>query len=396
MAEKVTMSSSTRRVVLLISAPVVVFAIVGGFLSKVTAREDTYPHLRVFSDVVGLITSNYVEKVDIDKVMGGAMSGLADSLDPDSAFLSPADVKQIESAGPSAGSHANVGIDLTRQYYLRIIAARDGSPAAKAGLRTGDYVRAIDGVPTREMSVYQGARALRGAQGSTVKLTVLRGSASEPHEMELTRELPSGPDVSGRIAAPGIGYLRVASVGTRTAAQARTEIAALTKAGATTLIVDVRRTSGGSIDGGLALARLFVRTGTLAVREATGAARQTIAAKPGDGALTMPAIVLVDNGTSSGAELFASALAGNNRAELVGEPTIGRAAEQTLIKLPDGSGLWLTTAKFLAPDGTPLHEKGLTPTVAVDQPDVEFGQVAPPGDPILDKALERAAAKKAA
>src|SRR5437879_5999975 len=115
------MSSNTRRVVLWITAPVIVFAIVGGFLNRVTAGEDTYPHLKVFDDVVSLITSSYVEKVDVDKVMNGAMHGLADSLDPDSAYLSADEVKQVEAhAAPPAG---DVGIDLTRQYYLRIIAA---------------------------------------------------------------------------------------------------------------------------------------------------------------------------------------------------------------------------------------------------------------------------------
>ena len=125
------------------------------------------------------------------------------------------------------------------------------------------------------------------------------------------------------------------------------------------------------------------------MREATGAARETIAAGAADGAVVLPVTILVDNGTSSAAELFASALVGNKRAELVGEHTIGRAAQQKLSKLPDGSGMWLTTSRYLMPDGSPLHEKGLEPTVPVDQPEVEFGQIPAPGDPILEKALER-------
>src|SRR5262245_43332423 len=262
------MSSRTRRVVLWISAPVVAFAIVGGFLSRVTAREDTYQHLRIFDDVMGLITSNYVEKVDVDKVMDGAMKGLAESLDPDSAFLSAAEVKQIEANTPPAAG--DVGIDLTRQYYLRVIAARDGSPAAKAGLRTGDYVRAINDTPTREMSVFQGMRQLRGAPGTKVKLTVFRGNSNDPHVIELTREAPSASDVTGRVAAAGVGYVRIAAVGAKTVDQTKAQINELTKAGASALIVDIRRTSGGTLDGGLNLARLFVGSGTLAVRETKG------------------------------------------------------------------------------------------------------------------------------
>jgi carboxyl-terminal processing protease len=380
--------------VLWISAPVVAFAIVGGFLNRVTAREDTYQHLRVFDDVVGLINSNYVEKVDVDKVMDGAMSGLTDTLDPDSAFLSPAEVKQVESN--TALPVGDVGIDLTRQYYLRIIAARDGSPAAKAGLRTGDFVRAINDTPTREMSVFQGSRLLRGAPGTKVKLTVFRGNSNDPHPVELTREAPPASDVTGRIAAPGVGYVRIAAIGAKTVDQAKAQVAELTKAGASSLIVDVRRTSGGAFDGGINLARLFVGTGTLAQRETKGAPVETIATRAGDGAIALPTTLLVDTGTSGAAELFASALFGNKRAELIGEHTIGRAGTQKLIKLPDGSGLWLTTTRYLTPSGTPLHERGLEPSVAVEEPEVDFGQPAPTTDPILDKALQQAAQKKVA
>lgn len=388
------MSSHTRRLVLWISAPVVAFAIVGGFLNKVTAREDTYPQLRIFDDVVGLISSSYVEKVDVDKVMAGAMHGLADGLDPDSAYLTEAEVKQLDTN--TAAPVGDVGLDLTRQYYLRILASRDGSPAARAGLRTGDYVRAIGDRPTREMSVFEGMRRLRGAPGTKVSVTIIRGSASDPHVLELTREVAPTVEVTSKMVSPGIGYVRVAAVGTKTADQVKTQVADLAKAGAAKLIVDVRRASGGSLDGGLALARLFVASGTLASRETRGTPNETIAARAGDGSVTLPTTLLIDTGTTGAAELFASALSGNKRADLIGEHTIGRAAQQKLVRLPDGSGLWLTTTRFLTPAGTPLHGKGLEPTIAVEDTEVEFGQPAPTSDPILEKALEQLAEKKAA
>ena len=389
------MSSRTRLIVMSISAPVIAFAIVGGFLGKVMAGQDTYPHLKVFGDVVDLVSSNYVEDVNIDKVMRGAMHGLAEGLDPDSAYLTPEEVRQVESGAPL--SPAGVGLELTRQYYLRVIAARDNSPAAKAGLHTGDFIRAINDMPTRDMSVWEGVRALRGTPGSRVSLTIIRGNAADPHVVELTRETDPAPTVTGRIAAPGVGYVRLAGIGSATVNQLKTQVADLTKAGATKLIVDVRRTSSGSYDEGLALARLFVASGTLAMRESKGAPRETIAAGAGDGSIAMPTTLLVDTGTSGAAELFASALVGNKRADLVGEHTIGRAAQQKLVKLPDGAGLWLSTSRFLTPSGAQLHEKGLEPTVAVDAPDVtEFGAPPPPVDPILDKAIERFSEKKAA
>ena len=382
------MSSRTRVIVIAITAPVVAFAIIGGVLGTVMAREDTYQHLKIFDDVVSLISSNYVEPVNIDKVMRGAMNGLVDSLDPDSAYLSSEEVKQAESG--SALPAGDLGIELTRQYYLRVLAARDNSPASRAGLRTGDYVRAINDVPTRDMSVWQGMRALRGAVGSKVTLTIFRGNAADPHVVTLSREALAPADVSGRIATPGVGYIRVPAIGPRTADQVKAQVADVSKNGATKLVIDIRRTASGTYDQGLALARLFVAKGTLAQRETKGVAtKDTIAANAGDGSISLRAVLLMDNGTSGAAELFASALSGNQRADLVGEHTIGRAGVQKLVKLPGGSGLWLTTVRYLTPAGTPLHEKGLEPTVPVEAPDVEFGQPAPASDIMLDKAIEQ-------
>jgi len=263
-------------------------------------------------------------------------------------------------------------------------------PAARAGLRTGDYVRAINDVPTRDMSVWQGMRALRGAVGSKVTLTIFRGNAADPHVVTLSREALAPADVSGRIATPGVGYIRVPAIGPRTADQVKAQVADISKSGATKLVIDIRRTASGTYDQGLALARLFVPKGTLAQRETKGVAtKDTIAANAGDGSISLRAVLLMDNGTSGAAELFASALSGNQRADLVGEHTVGRAGVQKLVKLPGGSGLWLTTVRYLTPAGAPLHEKGLEPTVQVEAPDVEFGQPAPAGDIMLDKAIEQ-------
>ena len=160
------MTSRTRLCVLAVSTPLIVFALVGGYLGQAMAKDDTYQHLRVFDDVVTHVVNNYVEEVDLKQAMRGAMRGLAEALDADSAFLTPDLVRTVES-NTSAGP-ADVGIELVRQYYLRVVSAREGSPAAKAGLRTGDFIRAIDNKPTRDMSSYEGARLLHGALGSKV------------------------------------------------------------------------------------------------------------------------------------------------------------------------------------------------------------------------------------
>jgi carboxyl-terminal processing protease len=395
MAEEKTMTSRTRFIAILVSAPIIAFTVIGGLLGHAMARaDDTYATLRVFNDVVSLIMSNYVEQPNMDNVMRGGMRGLAEGLDSDSAYLTPAQVRQVEN-GEQPGP-ADVGIALTHQYYLRVVATRDDSPAAKAGIRPGDFVRLVDARPTRDMSALEAQRLLAGPSGSKVKLTVIRGgSTTEPHVVELTREAPQTVDVKSRQQGDGIGYVRVASFGRRTSEQLRSQIASLSKAGATRLIVDVRNAAGGDLAEGVAAARVFVASGTIAVRESRSNGQVKIAAEKGDGAVTLPVTLLVDTGTSGPAEVFAAALAGNKRAELIGERTVGRTGVQELIKLPDGSALWITSSRYLTPAGVQLQAKGLEPDVVVDQPEGEFGAAAPP-DAILQRAIEKLSTKKAA
>jgi carboxyl-terminal processing protease len=387
------MTSRTRLWILAVSTPVIAFAIVGGYLGQARGKDDTYQHLRVFDDVVSHVMNNYVEEVNIQQAMRGALRGLSDALDPDSAFLTPELVRALEqnaSPGP-----ADIGVELTRQYYLRVVSARDGSPAARAGLRTGDYIRAIDGRATREMSAYEGMRLLRGAAGSKVALLVIRNNATDPHELSLVRERTTAAEITTRMANESTGYIRVAEFTKDSPTRLTQAVGTLTKTGATRFVVDLRGTATGDIDNGIAAARLFVPSGTLSIRQ-TKAQRETISAAANDGSIGAPVILLVDQGTAAPAEIFAAALSGNARAELVGERTLGRAARQQLVKLPDGSGLLLSSMRYLTPANAGIHERGLTPDVQVRQPDVEFGAQPPAKDETLDTALTRLAEKKAA
>jgi len=257
-------------------------------------------------------------------------------------------------------------------------------------------------------------RLLRGAPGSKVTLTIIRGNAAEPRQIELVRERAPGAIVTGRMLSPEVGYLRIAAFGADAAAKVKAQAADLQKSGAKQLIVDVRRTAEGSFESGLDTARLFVPTGTLAmlagrdpeapkpvsqptvarptdtpVKVSAAAIKDKVIAKTGDGSITLPVSVLVTTGTSGAAELFASALEGNKRAELIGERTLGRAGLQKLVPLPDGRGLWLTYARYTTPDGEAIQGHGLTPQLAVDEPDLDFDQQKPTTDPILDAAVAR-------
>ena len=386
------MSSKSRWLVFLVSTPLVIIAAVGGLLARQGVPPRAIRELGVFDDVVSLVVSSYVERVDVDKVMEGAMRGLAEGLDASSAYLSAEEVKAIEANSPLPAG--DVGLVVSRQFYLRVVGVRDGSPGARAGLRTGDFIRGIEGHPTRDTSAFTGNRLLRGAPGTKVELIVLRGSAVEPHTVSLTREAPKGPLVTSKRLPAGEGYLRVVSFNTGAAAGIRKEIDSLKGAGATSAIIDLRGVADGPISEGIAAARHFVKVGALATLGGRSGTKTVTSASPGDGAVTMPIVLLVSNGTAYAAEMFAAALSENQRADLVGEPTAGLAAAQHLVRLPENRGLWMTYARYLTNDGKPIHEHGLRPAVAVEEPNVLFGETPPTVDEPLSRAIERLKTRK--
>jgi carboxyl-terminal processing protease len=201
------------------------------------------------------------------------------------------------------------------------------------------------------------------------------------------------------MANPATGYVRVGEFAPDAPARVKQAFDALTKTGAAKFVVDLRGTVNGDLDQGIAMARLFVPSGTLTVRQTKSgkeSVKEPVTAQAADGAIAAPVVLLIDQGTGGAAELFAAALDGNKRTELIGERTLGRAARQQLVKLPDGSGLLLSNVLYLTPSSEPIHEKGLLPDVAVDRPDVEFGAQPPAGDPALDAAVARLNAEKKA
>lgn len=394
-AERKHMTFKTRLSVLLVSTPLLAFVLVGGLLGNAAAGTDDegLRHLRVFQDVVNLVMSTYVEEVEADKVMEGALRGLAEGLDPDSAYLSAEQVAEVDTR--KALPDGELGVELTRQYYLRIIAARDGSPAAQAGLQTGDYVRAIDGKSTRGLSVFEGTRLLRGAPGSKVVLTIIRGNAAEPHEVTLVRARRVEPPVTAKMLEAGAGFIRIPMFTAETAAEVKRHAAELERSGAKMLIVDLRRTAEGGLEHGISTARLFIESGTITARAGRAPegekqpVKEPILAGAGDGVIDLPVQILISAGTSGAAEVFAAALDGNKRAELIGEHTIGRAAHQKLVKLTEQRGLWLTYQRYYTPGGQLIHGAGLEPDVPVNEPDVEFGSKLPESDSMLDAAMQR-------
>jgi carboxyl-terminal processing protease len=288
----------------------------------------------------------------------------------------------------------DVGLSVTRRLYLQVLGVRDGSPAAKAGIQAGDYIRQIDSTPTRDMSAVTGTRMLRGQPSSKVSLTVLRGNVLDPHVFDLVREAASGDPVKTSMV-DGVARVKIVSFGPNTATALASAFGQLEKSKTPAAVIDLRGVADGSPEDGVKAARLFVKTGTLAVRQVRRGEPVKTTAAPGDGAIALPVVLLTSFGTSNAAEVFAAALSGNDRAEIVGEPTAGIAAVQKLVKLPRGYGLWLTYERYMTVDGTnPLHERGLQPAVFASNPPVGFDELPPSTDAALAKAVEHAKSKR--
>ena len=382
------MTSRTRLIVFCTSIPIIAFTLIGGYLGRVSAGEDTYRHLRIFEDVVSLISNNYVEEVDLDDVMHGALQGLAAGLDADSAYLSLEDVERIE--GKRSLALGSVGLTVTRRYYVQVVATQDGSPAAEAGLLPGDFLRTIDGEPTRFMSAIEGERRLRGEPGSTVTLSLIRGSTQEPFDIDLVRERLAPPVVTARMldAASGVGYIRIPTFDDGVASQITDTAKTLVESGSSHLVIDVRSTGNGNYQAAIEAARLFIEDGTLVIREEHGENRIPIEATSDDQAISTPATLLINYGSSGPAELFVAALSDQERATTVGQRTAGRAGLQKLVRLPNGTGLWISYARYLTASGDSIHPSGVEPTLPVATEVPELGEPLSPDDPILKRALE--------
>tara|TARA_B100001123_G_scaffold447857_1_gene606752 strand:- start:6984 stop:8192 length:1209 start_codon:yes stop_codon:yes gene_type:complete len=380
------MRKKPRLIFIFLTIPIIAFTLIGGFLGRVAAREDIYRHLRIFEDVVSLIADNYVQQTDLDKVMNGALQGLTNGLDSDSTYLSPAIVKTIEQTSNKATGH--LGIEVVSQYYAQIVAVRDNSPADEAGLMAGDYVRAINDETTRRLSSFEIEERLRGQPESIVRLSLLRGNTSEPYDIELVRKNISIPELSSEILHGDIGYLRIGHIADGFANDLEELVATLEKQNLRHLVIDVRNCAGGSLGEGVTAANLFLDEGTMLYRIEQGKEQFPIEANSNKFITTLPMTLLTNYGTADSAELFVSSLLSNGRAQSVGQRTAGRVSLQKLVKLPDGSGLWLSWARYIKASGQPLHRVGVEPTIDVEVPVVELGEPLPLKDMILEKALK--------
>jgi carboxyl-terminal processing protease len=386
------------------SSCLVALMLFGAVRGNSASPEDTYRHLAVYTEVLSRIKSDYVEEPDMKNVTLGALNGLLESIDPYASYLNAEQFKDYLKAKDQ--HKADVGLVLARKFgYVGIIDSIPGSPAANAGLVTGDILESINGVSTRDMPLAYAELLLEGDPGSTVEVGVLRFRNPEPQKISLKREFIKNPPVTGRMMADNVGVITVASLGSGEVKQVASEVRSLEKQGAKRLVLDLRRCAIGGPDKGIELANLFLDKGLIAYSEGQKVARENYEAKPSEAITHLPLAVITDRGTANGAEVAAAALLDDKRAEVVGEHTYGDAAIRKPVTMDDGSAVILSVAKFYSPSGKSIQDNGVTPTVAMlesepvpdsdddgsaTQPNVtpQPKQKTPSEDPLLKKAIE--------
>ena len=367
--------------VLIISGVIAVYAVIGGMplvggLLTTSAQQpvnDAAAQLRIVESVLQHIQNDYVDDPNMDKVRLGALRGLAGGLDPYSSFLTVDQVKAFEASKTS--NKVGIGVEFSQiSGYLYVISSVKGSPAEKAGIKTGDVIEYIDSKATRDISLYDERQLVNGDPGSSVTLRVLR-SAEKPQTIKVVRGAFRAPAAESRVEAGKVGVIKVYGLEDGQSAEVKNQIANLTKQGVSKIVLDLRGVSAGTIAEGVATANLFIKDGELA--KVIGREKKvltTFTADPAKAAFDGGLAVLIDLGTAGAAEIVASAVEDRKRGEVIGERSFGSGTEQKLFPLSSGGGYLLTVAKWASPSGTTFlgEERGTTgvkPTIEVKRPD---------------------------
>ncbi|MFI5338642.1 MAG: S41 family peptidase [Candidatus Methylomirabilales bacterium] len=352
---------------MVIAGTLVLLVFTGGVQRGITAVEDTYEKLKVFTEILSLVQSNYVEDVNSKDLIYGAVKGMLDTLDPHSAFMTPEAFKEMQVE--TQGSFGGLGIEITvKDRMLTVVAPIDGTPAERAGILPGDRIVKIEGQATKDMTLMDAVRMLRGPKGSKVTISILREGSSEPMDITLVREVIEVHSVRSKDLGDGIYYARITSFQEKTSKDLEKALEQAQKAGDAALILDLRNDPGGLLNQAVAVSDMFLDKGQLIVYTQGRIKNQDLrfTAEHSNGLPKWPMVVLVNGGSASASEIVAGALQDWKRAVLIGTKTFGKGSVQTVIPLSDGSGLRLTTAKYFTPRGRSIHGIGITPDIVVE------------------------------
>ena len=351
-------------------AVVLIFLLITpAFVSAAISQKDrsqTYKQLELFSNILSMLQENYVEEIDSEDVLNGAIKGLLFSLDPHSSYLSPERFQDLQEE--TRGSFSGIGIEVTiRDDQLTIVTPIAETPAAKAGLKSNDIIIEINGVKAKNMGSYDAVQELRGPVGTDVTLSVRRKGWQKSKDFTLKRELIPLQSVKIKTLANGLIYCRISQFQSHTTAEFRKQVKQYSeKESIKGMVLDLRSNPGGLLHQAVSLADMFLKKGSIvSTRGRRTDQNTTYSAHDSSDEQEYPLVVLVNEGSASAAEIVAGAIQAHKRGILIGTRTFGKGSVQTIIPLPEGAGLRMTTARYYTPDGKSIQALGIQPDVEI-------------------------------
>ncbi|MDD5155314.1 MAG: S41 family peptidase [Candidatus Omnitrophica bacterium] len=353
--------------VILLAATAVMASVAISAQNK-SKKDDLYRQVELFSDTLAIVQEDYVKEVSPKDLIYGALKGMVSSLDPHSQFMDPETYNELKT--DTEGKFGGLGIEITiKDGLITVITPIDGTPAWKAGIKANDRIVKINNELTRDMTLDDAVKRMRGRPGEPVNLTILRESEKKLLELKITRGIIKIKDIKeARILEDGIAYMRLVEFRENTPKDIRTTLENLKKEGANSLILDLRNNPGGLLEVAVKVAGQFIEKNKLIVYTQGRQKSQNLKFISGarNPILDWPMVVLINEGSASGSEIVAGCLQDYKRAVILGTKSFGKGSVQTLIPLSDGSALRLTTSRYFTPLGKEIHEKGVMPDVVVE------------------------------
>ena len=353
-----------------IALPLAALALVPGYAAVDAAGgADTYKELDALMDVFERVRVTYVDKVDDKTLIRGAINGMLSSLDPHSAYLDGRDYANLKQT--TDGEYSGLGLTVTSEDgAVKVIAPTDDTPAAKAGIKSGDYITHLDDELIYGGTLNEAVDKMRGAAGTKIKVTVVRAGETKPLDFNLVREVVVIKPVKWEIRG-AVGMIRISTFNSKTGDATRDAVEAIkAKLGAAVAgyVIDLRSNPGGLLDEAIKVSDVFLENGEV-VSERRRAKNDVdhYYAKSGDVTDGKPVVVLVDEGTASAAEIVAGALQDHRRAIVLGQRSFGKGSVQTVYPLSAESALRITTARYFTPSGRSVQENGIDPDIIVPQ-----------------------------
>ncbi len=334
---------------------------------------------RLLAEVLERVEREYVEPVDDHQLLQAAIRGMVSSLDPYSAYLDGDEYDDIKIS--SSGQYSGVGLEVSMDDgQVVVVTALDGSPAVEAGIRSGDVIVTIDGDAVNTATLADTIGRMRGPEGTTVKIGILREGSTEPLQFTLKRSRVQLHSVASELPEPGFGYVRISQFSDTTGAELIAALAALRKQNAAPLkglVLDLRNNPGGVLEAAAAVADAFLDSGLIvSAKGRTPESKFELSATPGDELDGAPIVVLVNGGSASAAEIVAGALKDHHRATLMGRTTFGKGSVQTVMPLGHDRAIKLTTSLYYTPSGISINHRGIAP-------DIEFERDPNPPSPAV-------------